>query len=159
MSFSTNTMSQADPTAVFDLRDDAARVAYFKQMGAQNCDPPLQHSPFLRNKKTGAILPWEPILAEQTEILECCDAYGNTDPAAWQPLVIEEEELDPQEAQIIAMQHLAQVNQSKRFINNEMRNMGVHQQSMPVEQPVPEGMPYGAIPYDDVQALVKQLES
>lgn len=152
-------IQQADPVAVFDLRDDASRVAYFKQLGARNCDPPLPHSPCLRNKQTGAILPWEPILAEQTEILECCDETGNTDPAAWQHRVIEEDVLDPDTAQMLALQKMRQQEQMRMMVKNEMRNMGYKQQEAVITQPVSEEMPYGAVPYDEVEKLVKQLES
>lgn len=152
-------IQQADPVAVFDLRDDASRVAYFKQLGARNCDPPLPHSPCLRNKQTGAILPWEPILAEQTEILECCDEEGNTDPAAWQHKVIEEATLDPDTAQMLALQKMRQQEQVRTMVKNEMQNMGFKQQEAVITQPVPEEMPYGAVPYDEVEKLVRQLEA
>lgn len=143
-----STIRHDDPKRVFDLQD-ADRAAFFKQMGARNCDPPLPHSPCLRNKQTGAILPWEPILSEQTEILECCDEEGNTDPAAWMPKVINDVELDPQEAQILALQKLKQHEQMQTFVNNEMKNAGIQMQSMPVMQPAPEEMPHGAVSFED----------
>lgn len=47
----------------------------------------LARSSHLRNKRTGMVFPWSEILAEQTDIMENCDATGNTDPAAWEPTV------------------------------------------------------------------------
>lgn len=142
------TISQEDAKRVFELRD-ADRAMFFKQLGARNCDPPLPHSPCLRNKQTGAILPWEPILAEQTEILECCDEEGNTDPAAWMPKVVNEGELDPQEAQMMALHKMRQHEQMQTFVNNELKNSGIQMQAMPVMQPAPEDMPHGAVSFED----------
>lgn len=76
--------------AIFDM-DDAARIAYMKSMGAKNVDPPLVHSSHVKNVKTGLVLPWNEMLAEQRDIMVNCDAYGNTDPSAWMPTVIDGE--------------------------------------------------------------------
>lgn len=72
--------------AIFDLNDNE-RIAYMKSMGAKNVDPPLVRSSHVKNVKTGLVLPWNEMLAEQRDILVNCDAYGNTDPSAWLPTV------------------------------------------------------------------------
>ena len=75
---------------IFNLDSESQRVDYMRSQGAKNVDPPLQRSSHLRMKTTGTILPWEPILSEQTDIVECCDAHGNTDPAVWGATVVKE---------------------------------------------------------------------
>lgn len=65
-------------------------VAHLKAMGVRNTEPPLPHSAFLKNQKTGLILPWTIDLAEQRDIMVNCDANGNTDPAAWAASVVHE---------------------------------------------------------------------
>ena len=72
--------------AIFDL-DDNARIAYMKSLGARNVDPPLVRSSHVKNTKTGLVLPWNEMLAEQRDIMVNCDANGNTDPSAWLPTV------------------------------------------------------------------------
>lgn len=72
--------------AIFDM-DDNARIAYMKSMGAKNVDPPLVRSSHVKNVKTGLVLPWNEMLAEQRDIMVNCDANGNTDPSAWLPTV------------------------------------------------------------------------
>ena len=76
---------------IFSLDSESQRVDYMRSQGAKNVDPPLQRSSHLRMKSSGNVLPWEPILSEQTDIVECCDAYGNTDPAAWGATVVKED--------------------------------------------------------------------
>lgn len=79
-------VSKLAPGQVFDM-SEVNRVAYMKSLGARNLNPPLPRSPYLRNKVTGRVLPWNELLSEQTELMECCDSTGNTDPEAWGPLV------------------------------------------------------------------------
>lgn len=86
--------------------DDEARLAYMKQMGVRNILPPLPHSPCLKNKKTGIVLPWNNLLAEQQDLVECCDEHGNTDPAAWQPKVITKEAMTQEELLMRSQQQI-----------------------------------------------------
>lgn len=67
------------------------RVENLRALGAQNTEPPLPRSAFLKNTKTGLILPWSLGLAEQRDIMVNCDAYGNTDPSAWMNTVNEQD--------------------------------------------------------------------
>ncbi len=63
--------------------DESQRAAYLQSMGVKNAVPPLPWSPCLKNQKTGVILPWSAMLAEQRDILVNCDEQGRTDPALW----------------------------------------------------------------------------
>lgn len=69
--------------AVLDQDFADNRIAAMRAMGATNVEPPLVRSPYLKNTKTGLILPWSAGLAEQRDIMVNCDAYGNTDPSYW----------------------------------------------------------------------------
>lgn len=91
-----------DPSAVFDL-DDNQRADYLASLGAKNATPPLPHSPYLKMKKTGKILPWEEIFAEHRDAFECCDEHGNTDPEAWRDKIITAPDVDPLEKQARVM--------------------------------------------------------
>lgn len=76
-------VSPVDPKIVLDENFANNRIAYMKSLGATNVDPPLPRSAFLKNIKTGVVLPWTPGLADQRDIMVNCDAEGNTDPVAW----------------------------------------------------------------------------
>lgn len=69
------------------IKDGEDRIEYMKRLGARNTDPPLPHSSHLKIKATGRVLPWDTLLAAQTELVECCDANGNTDPEVWKQTV------------------------------------------------------------------------
>lgn len=69
--------------SVLDMQDAADRQQALQQAGALNASPPLPRSTHLKNKNTGLVLPWNSLLAEQRDIMVCCDAEGNTDPSAW----------------------------------------------------------------------------
>lgn len=77
-----------DPRAVMDAKDEESRRTMLRQMGVMNVDPPLPHSPCLKNIRTGVVLPWNELLAQQRDLVVCCDENGDTDPAAWEPKVI-----------------------------------------------------------------------
>ena len=76
---------------VLDQDFAANAVAHMRAMGAQNVDPPLPRSAFLKNIKTGLVLPWSEALAEQRDLMQNCDASGNTDPSAWANTVVSAE--------------------------------------------------------------------
>lgn len=78
-----NAFMPVNATSVFDIDDPNARNEYLRSLGAVNVDPPLPKSKFLKIKKTGRVLPWDELLAEHQDLVECCDAEGNTDPRAW----------------------------------------------------------------------------
>lgn len=68
--------------------------------GAQNAKPPLPHSAYLKNLKTGLVFPYMERMAQMSDIMANCDINGNTDPAAWQSSVVEDADYDPQEEAI-----------------------------------------------------------
>lgn len=148
----------AQPTgaAVFDLGSDAERIAYMRQLGARNTDPPLPRSTHLRNKANGRVLPWEETLAEQRDLMECCDASGNTDPAAWQPFV-DYSEYDPVEQQIAMLKA-----QEQAMVQAQARQLtSTHQVPDAVNPTTPQPMQYAndAVPYDEVEKLLQQMEA
>ena len=78
-----------DPHTILTARDEETRRTLMRQMGVANLDPPLPHSPCLKNRLTGRVLPWNELLAAQRDLVECCDEDGNTDEAVWGPKVVE----------------------------------------------------------------------
>lgn len=167
---------------IFELTGDE-RVAYMKALGARNVDPPLPRSSHLRNKKTGVVFPWNELLAEQYDVMECCDASGNTDPAAWQatvamaPLPDEDNALmaakaldttlgvatgltdtyRSAEAPVVAPVETRLPDGTEFY--DDVNPVPAATEQAPIEQ---EGMPEGVVPYVDLNAsmddLLKKLE-
>lgn len=55
-----------------------------RHMNAANWQqPPLEVAPCVKLKSSGEIHVWSQFFAERPELCDCCDEYGNTDPAAW----------------------------------------------------------------------------
>lgn len=109
MSMMTPTpVSPEDARQLLEIQNFDERRAYAQRLGVRNVNPPLPPSPCVRVKATGMILPWNELLAEQSDLCECCDENGNTDPAAWQPkvrtVVVPDEELHRQAHAIITAQ-------------------------------------------------------
>lgn len=77
------TVSPIPAEQVLDQNFALNRVEAMRAMGAKNVDPPLARSAYLKNIKTGLVLPWSQGLAEQRDIMVNCDVNGNTDPTAW----------------------------------------------------------------------------
>ena len=139
---------------VLEFNSEEERVKMLKNMGAKNCDPPLQHSPFVRNKKTGVVLPWNPLLADQTEILECCDENGNTDPKAWKSKVIHDDFLSAEDAQQLATINLHKMTRARQAAVNELRSIGIREgegKTVGINENQPS-FPDGAMSYSDFVA-------
>ena len=81
-------ISREDARMLMEIQDEGGRLATAKRLGVNNVNPPLEHSPYVRVKSSGLVLPWNELLADQSDICECCDETGNTDPAAWEPKVV-----------------------------------------------------------------------
>lgn len=146
-------VGQPTGAEIFGMENDADRVNFLRALGARNTEPPLPHSTHLRIKSSGRILPWEETLAEQRDLCECCDATGNTDPAAWQPFV-DYSEYDPMERQIMALkaQEQAVVQAQARQITS------VHQVStVNPAQAQPVEYTQDAVPYDEIEKLLTRL--
>ena len=143
-------LERSIPDKVFDLPNDDARIAYLKFLGAKNVDPPLPHSTHLRNKVNGRILPWDEMLAEQRDIMECCDVYGNTDPAVWGPQVIDAAGVDTDEKRI-ALVKAQEVLLSQSAGLTETHRLEDAPRSL---SPQPMALPNDAVPYDDIESLI-----
>lgn len=139
---------------VLEISSEEERVTMLKNMGAKNCDPPLPHSQYVRNKKTGVVLPWNPLLADQTEILECCDENGNTDPKAWKSQVVHDDFLSADEAQQLAAINLHKMDRARQAAVNELRTLGIREgegKTVGINENQPS-FPEGAVSYSDFVA-------
>lgn len=108
----------------------------------------LARSSHLKNKRTGLVLPWNEMLAEQTDIMVNCDASGNTDPEAWEPTVNPEVYSDEEKdklywaARSSALRHVEDLN-------------AAYQQKKDGENAIPKGnaaVPVDAVPLDEYYA-------
>ena len=155
MSQTYTPVSQPSGAAVFSYNTDAERAAYLKQIGAVNADPPLPHSPCLRNKKTGMVLPWNDVFAEQRDIMECCDESGNTDPSAWAHRVIDDaEDFDVDAARVKHLKVQEQLFDLTHGDTTKHRIPGVRDTT----DTEPQGLPDGVMYFDDISPeFVEQL--
>lgn len=154
MNQNATTVGNQDVSTVFNLNSEE-RAGFLEHLGVKNATPPLAHSPCLKNKKTGIILPWNPMLAEQRDILECCDEQGNTDPAAWQDKVQEDSSEDKRELMAAALNE-ATSRQSK-IAQEGMSSFRSTMKKM--DQPAQSDQ-YGdeAVPYEDIEKLMSKAE-
>nr|DAM10816.1 MAG TPA: hypothetical protein [Caudoviricetes sp.] len=154
MNQNATTVGNQDVSTVFNLNSEE-RAGFLEHLGVKNATPPLAHSPCLKNKKTGIILPWNPMLAEQRDILECCDKQGNTDPAAWQDKVQEDSSEDERELMAAALNE-ATSRQSK-IAQEGMSSFRSTMKKM--DQPAQSDQ-YGdeAVPYEDIEKLMSKAE-
>lgn len=154
MNQNATTVGNQDVSTVFNLNSEE-RAGFLEHLGVKNATPPLAHSPCLKNKKTGIILPWNPMLAEQRDILECCDEQGNTDPAAWQDKVQEDNSEDERELMAAALNE-ATSRQSK-IAQEGMSSFRSTMKKM--DQPAQSDQ-YGdeAVPYEDIEKLMSKAE-
>lgn len=149
------TVSKLAPVQVFDMAE-ANRVSYMKSLGARNLNPPLPRSPFLRNKVTGRIMPWNELLSEQTELMECCDAEGNTDPAAWSGLVPKETMTEAEMEAIVARKQSQLL--ATASAHGGTASVRPTLPSMPDATPLPTGVKYGDdMTYEDLQSMRSKL--
>ena len=149
-----------DLAGILNEQDLASRQAAMRRAGAQNTSPPLPRSSHLRNKKTGLVLPWNDILAEQRDIMECCDSEGNTDPTAWMGTVNPAGYTDEERDELMVQARSVVLQQAQSVTD-------VYQQDTPVAsmQPQASAMPFGAQTLDayyagmeqDVAVLMSQL--
>ena len=154
MNQSATTVGNQDVSTVFNLNSEE-RAGFLEHLGVKNATPPLAHSPCLKNKKTGIILPWNPMLAEQRDILECCDEQGNTDPAAWQDKVQEDSSEDERELMAAALSEAT--SRQNKIAQEKMSSFRSTMKKM--DQPVQSDQ-YGdeAVPYEDIEKLMLKAE-
>jgi hypothetical protein len=141
---------------VFAFDNEAERVNWMRSMGAKNVNPPLEHTKFVRIKANGRILPWNPLLADQTELVENCDKDGNTDRAAWEQDIIADEldAISEDEQQLMAMEKSRRTAQ----IQAEQLQSEYRAEDAVSVEPRPTELPPDIVPYDRVQELVSMLE-
>lgn len=146
MTMQPQVIGQPDPSAFFDIDNEDAKIAYMKRLGARNMDPPLPHSSHLL-LQSGAVVPWEEMLAEQRDLVKCCDEHGNTDPAAWEHTVIHET-VDSQEQLAEFLKAQSENYRTSRAMtgDQQVRTIGT-------AKPFPVEYPEGIVPYGDSQNL------
>lgn len=154
MNQNATTVGNQDVSTVFNLNSEE-RAGFLEHLGVKNATPPLAHSPCLKNKKTGIILPWNPMLAEQRDILECCDEQGNTDPVAWQDKVQEDSSEDERELMAAALNEAT--SRQNKIAQEKMSSF--RSTMMKMDQPEQSGQ-YGdeAVPYEDIEKLMSKAE-
>lgn len=157
-------MSQFTPTTIdgnyqqgdcqiFGFSSDDERIAWMKAQGARNVDPPLPRSSHLKIKTTGVVHPWNPLLATQQDIVECCDEFGNTDPAAWEPTVSHDEYDEDAEAQKLMQEAQLRTLQQAELMTSQYR---VH--NAVVAAPRPTSYPDGIVPLDQFDKLQSDVD-
>lgn len=155
---------QQDLRGILNERDSDARQQALHAAGAKNAVPPLPRSSHLRSKKNGIVFPWDPMLAEQRDIMECCDSTGNTDPEAWRSTVNEAEYTPAERDALLAEAQAAVIKQANAFSGKHEPTMEEITTSKGVEEAT--RMPYAAQPLDayyhgiedDLAALVRSTE-
>ena len=154
MNQNATTVGNQDVSTVFNLNSEE-RAGFLEHLGVKNATPPLAHSPCLKNKKTGIILPWNPMLAEQRDILECCDEQGNTDPAAWQDKVQEDSSGDERELMAAALSEAT--SRQNKIAQEKMSSFRSTMKKM--DQPAQSDQ-YGdeAVPYEAIEKLMSKAE-
>lgn len=144
-------ISQPDHTGIFAYDNAEARNNYMRSLGAKNINPPLPRSTHLRIKATGRVLPYEDTLAEQQDLVECCDAHGNTDPAAWMPYVQHDYDSESHAGEVAVMQAQA-IAEAQQKVLAQARQLsgGFVDRSAPMTPVAPQPMelPYGAQTFD-----------
>ena len=116
MNFGAQPIAQPTGSHLLDLPPDE-RVAAAMQMGIRNAGPPLPHSSHLKVKLTGVVLPWNELLAEQKDLVMCCDAQGNTDPSAWRATISPDAPLTEEQLALVTAAHEAVVAQGNAIAN------------------------------------------
>lgn len=148
-----------DPTveALFDSTSEDERIAHLRNMGATNVDPPLRRSSHLKAKRTGRVYPWSEILALQTTLMVNCDASGNTDPAAWEPTVVDADTVAEEQLALIRREEsraLMRKEEAERQKRDALRAAGVPTDPM---RPQPTVYPEGVVEYADLDKLLQML--
>ena len=154
MNQNATTVGNQDVSTVFNLNSEE-RAGFLEHLGVKNATPPLAHSPCLKNKKIGIILPWNPMLAEQRDILECCEEQGNTGPAAWQDKVQEDSSEDERELMAAALNEAT--SRQNTIAQEKMSSFRSTMKKM--DQPAQSDQ-YGdeAVPYEDIEKLMSKAE-
>lgn len=133
-------VAPANLELVLDAAQGGDMAQALTNAGAVNAQPPLPHSSHLKNIKTGIVFPYMERMAQMRDCMVNCDQYGNTDPAAWQPTVIDSVEYyDPKEQAVLMQQAIVQMDQ---------RLVEAQAATPVVNNPEDRKLPYGAEFFD-----------
>lgn len=150
-------ITQPDPRNILNLPNDDEMMRALESAGAMNSVPPLQRSSHLKNIQTGVVMPWNPLLAEQRDIMVNCDRTGNTDPAAWASTVVDEE--------LAASEQEKLYWEARQSIVTQAMHMSDRYKTSNMETNIPQGnhrIPDDVKPYhdytDELDNLRRQLE-
>lgn len=132
------------PDAMFEV---------MRRMGAKNLVPPLPRAKYLKVKATGRVIPYDDMMAEQTDLVECCDKNGNTDPEAWaNDLLPEIDTNDSEQRELLMLEARNIAVAQARAMSESHKVPGVQQE---VNAPV---YPDGVMTYDEMTRLLSQLK-
>lgn len=145
-------------SSILLIDSGAERNEYMRQLGAKNIIPSLPRSTHVRSKANGHVFPWEEIFAEQPLFFECCDAEGNTDPAAWESCV-DHSDYDPvaRDASILAVQEKAMV-ELMDHTNKMAGGYRIPEVRNPNSTPPNAKYPEGSVPYGEIEQLLAMLD-
>ena len=131
--------------------DESQRAAYLQSMGVKNAVPPLPWSPCLKNQKTGVILPWSAMLAEQRDVLVNCDEQGRTDPSLWADRLPDMQEEAPD-----ALMDEALAQATRKTVDSVLAPL---RPTMALTEQAPADAGYGdAVPFADIENLLDKAE-
>lgn len=153
---SSGFINRPDPRNILNMQHDDDMMRALESVGAMNAAPALRRSSHLKNKNTGVVLPWNPLLAEQRDIMVNCDAAGNTDPEAWEPSVIEAEYTDDERDMDYWEARNTVVQEAMRLHTTYRRDP--HETSIPIAtRKVPDDVMPLEEYYDSLEKQVAQL--
>lgn len=150
MYFGAQPVAQPTGSHLLELSPDA-RVAEAQRLGIRNAGPPLPKSSHLKVKLTGVVLPWNELLAEQKDLVLCCDAQGNTDPAAWRATVAIDTPLTEEQLALATAAHNAVVAQGEAIANEYRVTEAV--------DTTPHSYPEDVMPLDEYHLSVETVQS
>lgn len=155
---SSGFINMPDPRNILNLpSQEDTMLQTLADTKAINAGPVLCRSSHLKNKISGLVLPWNPLLAEQRDIMVNCDAYGNTDPAAWQGTVIDEEYTDDDRDRDYWAARETVVKQAMDISSKHYSDP--HATSIPtVDATPPEGVTSLDAYYQKMEAKVQELD-
>lgn len=150
MYYGAQPVAQPTGSHLLDMSPDA-RVAEAQRLGIRNAGPPLPKSSHLKVKLTGVVLPWNELLAEQKDLVLCCDAQGNTDPAAWRVTVTSDAPMTEEQLALATAAHNAAVAQGTAIADEYRVSDAV--------DTTPHSYPEGVMPLDEYYLSAEAVQS
>lgn len=145
-------------TEILLAQSEQERVDFMRGRGAKNVDPPLPRSSHLKLLRSGHVVPYNEMLAAQRDLVANCDQYGDTNPEAWMPTVVQDTELTEEE-------HIRIMQAQGAVLSQALAMSSKHRAVDAVDiSPRPMDMPCGAVPLikmgdirEGLDALSKRL--